>query len=71
MTWGSITDWSPTDGFAMRWFPGLDPAEATLLRVRFAAVDCAAPKSPCITVAGSRAVQAQPESAISTAVAGR
>jgi hypothetical protein len=24
----------------MRWFPGLDPAEATLLRVRFVAVDC-------------------------------
>lgn len=40
MPWGSITDGSPPDGFAIRWFPGLDPAEATLLRVRFVAVDC-------------------------------
>lgn len=36
MAWGTITDWSPPDGFAMRWFPGLDAAEATLLRLRFA-----------------------------------
>jgi uncharacterized protein YndB with AHSA1/START domain len=38
MAWGTITAWSPPEGFAMRWFPGLDPAEATTLRVQFAAV---------------------------------
>lgn len=39
MAWGTITEWSPPHGFAMRWFPGLDDTQATLLRVRFAAVD--------------------------------
>jgi Activator of Hsp90 ATPase homolog 1-like protein len=38
MAWGTITAWSPPEGFAMRWFPGLEPAEATTLRVQFAAV---------------------------------
>jgi hypothetical protein len=37
MPWGTLTDWSPPYGFAMRWFPGLHAAEATLLRVSFAA----------------------------------
>ena len=37
MAWGTITEWSPPGGFAMRWFPGLDEAQATLLRVRFVA----------------------------------
>lgn len=36
--WGTITAWSPPEGFAMRWFPGLDEAEATLLQVRFDAL---------------------------------
>jgi uncharacterized protein YndB with AHSA1/START domain len=35
MAWGTITEWSPPCGFAMRWCPGLDAAEATLLRVSF------------------------------------
>jgi Activator of Hsp90 ATPase homolog 1-like protein len=38
MAWGTLTEWSPPEAFAMRWFPGLDAAQATLLRVRFAAV---------------------------------
>jgi hypothetical protein len=37
LPWGTITEWSPPQGFAMQWFPGLDAAEATSLRVRFAA----------------------------------
>jgi Activator of Hsp90 ATPase homolog 1-like protein len=39
MAWGTLVEWSPPEGFAMRWFPGLDDADATLLRVRFSAVD--------------------------------
>jgi uncharacterized protein YndB with AHSA1/START domain len=39
MAWGTLTEWSPPAGFAMRWFPGLEDSEATLLRVRFAALD--------------------------------
>jgi uncharacterized protein YndB with AHSA1/START domain len=35
MPWGEITDWSPPQGFAMRWYPGLSAGEATLLQVRF------------------------------------
>ena len=35
MAWGTLTEWSPPDGFAMRWFPGLDDSEATTLSVRF------------------------------------
>jgi len=38
MAWGTITDWSPPDGFEMRWHPGLDASQATVLRVRFVAV---------------------------------
>jgi hypothetical protein len=38
MPWGTLIEWSPPDGFAMRWFPGLDDQQATLLRVRFVAV---------------------------------
>lgn len=38
VAWGTIVDWSPPEGFAMRWFPGLPAAQATLLRVRFAAL---------------------------------
>lgn len=38
MAWGTLIEWSPPDGFAMRWFPGLDEQRATLLRVRFVAV---------------------------------
>jgi uncharacterized protein YndB with AHSA1/START domain len=37
--WGTITAWSPPTGFAMQWRPGLAESEATLLRVRFAALD--------------------------------
>lgn len=29
MAWGTLTEWSPPDAFAMRWYPGLDAAEAT------------------------------------------
>jgi hypothetical protein len=36
MVWGVLTEWQPPHGFAMRWHPGLDAAEATLLRVTFA-----------------------------------
>jgi uncharacterized protein YndB with AHSA1/START domain len=35
MPWGVLTQWSPPGGFAMRWHPGLDASEATLLQVRF------------------------------------
>jgi uncharacterized protein YndB with AHSA1/START domain len=35
MAWGTVTAWKPPEGFAMRWFPGLDEREATLLQVRF------------------------------------
>lgn len=38
MAWGVLTEWSPPDAFAMRWYPGLDAAEATTLRVSFVAV---------------------------------
>jgi hypothetical protein len=38
MSWGTLIEWSPPDSFAMRWFPGLDDQQATLLRVRFVAV---------------------------------
>lgn len=38
MPWGIVTAWTPPAGFAMRWFPGLDAAQATLLRVSFAAL---------------------------------
>jgi uncharacterized protein YndB with AHSA1/START domain len=38
MAWGTITDWSPPEAFAMSWHPGLDESQATVLRVRFAAV---------------------------------
>jgi hypothetical protein len=38
MAWGTITEWSPPQAFAMHWFPGLDAAEATLLSVSFVAV---------------------------------
>ena len=37
MAWGVLVEWQPPNGFAMRWHPGLDAAEATLLRVRFTA----------------------------------
>jgi len=37
MAWGTLTEWSPPNGFAMRWFPGLDAAAATQLRVSFVA----------------------------------
>jgi|PlaIllAssembly_1097288.scaffolds.fasta_scaffold134459_3 uncharacterized protein YndB with AHSA1/START domain len=37
MTWGTLTEWAPPRAFAMRWHPGLPPAEATLLRVSFSA----------------------------------
>jgi hypothetical protein len=37
MPWGTLTEWLPPDGFTMRWFPGLDATEATLLRVSFVA----------------------------------
>jgi uncharacterized protein YndB with AHSA1/START domain len=36
--WGEITEWSPPEAFAMRWFPGLASTDATLLRVRFEAL---------------------------------
>jgi uncharacterized protein YndB with AHSA1/START domain len=38
MAWGTITQWEPPEGFAVRWFPGLDAAQATVLQVRFVAV---------------------------------
>jgi hypothetical protein len=37
--WGRLTAWSPPDHFRMTWHPGQDPAAATVLSVRFAAVD--------------------------------
>lgn len=36
--WGVLTGWDPPRGFAMRWYPGLDADQATLLRVSFDAV---------------------------------
>lgn len=39
MGWGTLTRWEPPDGFAMRWHPGLDAAQATLLQVRFIAAE--------------------------------
>jgi uncharacterized protein YndB with AHSA1/START domain len=38
MAWGTVTAWTPPDGFAMRWFPGLDEGEATVLQVCFRAL---------------------------------
>jgi uncharacterized protein YndB with AHSA1/START domain len=38
MAWGVVTEWSPPESFAMRWYPGLPEAEATLLHVRFQAL---------------------------------
>jgi len=37
--WGTLTEWDPPHGFAMRWHPGLPEHEATRLQVRFAACD--------------------------------
>ena len=37
--WGTVTAWTPPTAFAMQWRPGLPEGEATLLRVRFAALD--------------------------------
>jgi len=39
MPWGRLIAWDPPDGFAMHWYPGLDADQATLLAVRFTAVD--------------------------------
>jgi DTW domain-containing protein YfiP len=38
MPWGTITEWSPPEAFAMRWFPGLAESEATMLRVCFRSI---------------------------------
>lgn len=38
-TWGQVTAWAPPGRFAMHWHPGLPDAQATLLQVRFEAVD--------------------------------
>jgi len=38
MAWGTITAWTPPEGFSMRWFPGLAEREATVLQVRFRAL---------------------------------
>lgn len=35
--WGTLTEWNPPHGFAMRWHPGLPAEVATQLRVRFVA----------------------------------
>lgn len=37
--WATITAWQPGAHFAMRWYVGRDPSEATLVDIRFAAVD--------------------------------
>jgi len=37
--WGTVTAWTPPTAFAMRWRPGLPEAQATLLQVRFQAMD--------------------------------
>lgn len=34
-TWGTLTEWDPPRAFAMRWHPGLEEREATVLRVSF------------------------------------
>ena len=39
MGWGTLTAWSPPARFEMRWYPGLDEAQATLLDVRFTALE--------------------------------
>ena len=39
VAWGQLAAWQPPRGFAMRWHPGLDADQATLLTVRFVAVD--------------------------------
>ena len=39
MSWGTLTEWSPPGGFAMTWSPGLDASQATLLQVRFTALE--------------------------------
>jgi hypothetical protein len=38
VAWGTLTEWSPPEAFAMRWYPGLDEREATSLRVSFVPV---------------------------------
>jgi len=35
--WGRVLAWDPPGRFAMTWYPGGDPADATELEVRFAA----------------------------------
>ncbi len=37
MSWGTLVEWAPPHAFAMHWHPGLPSAEATILRVSFAA----------------------------------
>jgi len=37
--WGTLTEWSPPQAFAMSWHPGQPAALATHLRVTFTAVD--------------------------------
>ncbi len=39
VVWGRLTTWQPPHGFSMSWHPGLSASEATLLAVRFVAVD--------------------------------
>ena len=39
MAWGHLTAWQPPHGFAMQWHPGLGVDQATVLAVRFVAVD--------------------------------
>jgi uncharacterized protein YndB with AHSA1/START domain len=34
--WGRVLEWDPPHRFAMSWYPGHNPAEATELEVRFA-----------------------------------
>ena len=35
--WATITDWRPGEAFALDWYVGRDPSEATQVRVRFEA----------------------------------
>ena len=37
--WGRVTRWEPPDTFAMDWWPGAGPGEATRLLVRFIGVE--------------------------------
>lgn len=39
MTWGELTAWQPPERFVMRWYPGLNEAEATELVVSFTPLD--------------------------------